>query len=238
MTLLPVEKLPKIGWFGLEALDPARVEPIEAIPYEISSAHTKPRGGLWTAPVIRAGRAGQIIGTNWSVQSGSRPITIVKPHKLTRVVQVDNKADLAAVVARWPDKRSPIPEVLSATPAGYHRDDFGRLVRGELKPTRIDWPAMAADVDAFYLTQAGVGQLNLPHDQLHLWGWDVPTVLFLNPTFSPGKHITPPPAEVVREMHVQKFRRDMNAMVAAGRITEQQRAEAVTFYADILMDNA
>jgi len=231
VTILPADKLPKIGWFGTEPLELARFEPVGPIPLRLVAEFTKPTGGLWTSPVARAGRHEQIVGTDWTLHEGVyRPFTLIRPHKLTRVAVIAGKADLAAVIERFPDTRLAPYQDLAVLTA------WDRLAGREQQPPpcRVDWPAMATQFDALYLTHHGVKALNLPYDPQHLWGWDVATVLFLNPTFSPGRIITPPPAETVRAMHADKFRRDMRAMVAAGRITAEQAGEAAALFDDLL----
>lgn len=233
MNTIPVTALPKIGWFGTDPLEHARFDPVGPVPLQIVTSYTKPTGGLWCSPVVRAGHRRQIVGTAWTTYDqgqGGIPFTLVKPHRNTRVARIDSRADLRAIIDRWPDRRQPYEDA----PFGYHRDDWGRLALGERPPCRVDWPAMAADVDAVYLTSEGIKTLNLPHDEPHLWGWDVPTVLFLNPTFSPGRVITPPDADTVRTMHVDVFRRAADAAAAAGDLTAAQAAQAKELLGSLL----
>lgn len=233
MNLIPVSALPKIGWFGVEPLSRGRFEPIGPVPLEIMAGYTKPTGGLWCAPAARAGRHRQIIGTDWTTrEGGDYPFTLVKPHRNTRVAVIDSRADLSAIIARFPDTRA--GRYADPVPAGCHRDIWGRLRQGVRPPNRVDWPALAAEVDAVFLTINGVRQLNLPHDEPHLWGWDVPTILFLQPTFSPGRTITPPDPAAVRALHIDKFRRDMTALVRRGKLTTEQAEEAQEFFEKLL----
>lgn len=235
MNLIPVSALPKVGWIGGEPLDLARFDPIGPVPREIVADYTKPTGGLWCAPVVRAGKYDQIVGTEWTMRDygGGVPFTLVRPHRGTRIVCVDGRADLAAVIARWPDTRTaPYADLL--VPAGYHRDAWGRLRFGEQPPVRVDWPAMAADVDAVYVTQRAIGELNLPHEEQHLWGWDVPTVLFLNATFSPGRRIDPPDAATVAAMNEARLHHEIARAVRKKKITATQAEKITTLLAPIL----
>lgn len=237
MNLLPVSKLPKIGWFGDEPLDLSRFEAVGPVPLQIVADFTKPAGGLWCSPIIRSGTHDQIVATYWTNHKGGLPFTLVKPHRNTRVARIDGPQDLATAIARWPDIRT-APHADLLVPAGYYRDTWGRLRRGTQGPIRVDWPAMAVDVDAVYVTSHAIKKLNLPHEDQHLWGWDVPTVLFLNPTFSPGRHIVPPDAATLAAMDQQRLELDLRHAVRKKKITTEQAKEITTLLAPILAGDA
>ncbi len=178
MRIIPGRMLAPIGWFGLEPLDPQRFQPPRLSPLELQGVGTKPLGGLWCSPIKRSGFPPKPIGTSWTLHEGGTglPFTEVVPDPDARIAVVSTRAELAEIVQQWPDTR----------------DDGlpGDLVFTPFTPYKVDWAAMAAQLDAFYATSAvfaGVDTLNLPLRKPHLWGWDVPTVLFLQPAFTAGR---------------------------------------------------
>lgn len=167
-------QLPPICWASVEPFDFARFNPVTLGP--VGDVVNKPRGGLWCAPLLTAqGRKFSAWSLESQLASGSELslLTRVVPRKAAKVAVVTSRDDLLAITARWPDTRpDPLAEV-------------NRLLR--TPPSRlIDWSLMADEVDAVWLTAAGLNQTSSSARHPNLWGWDVPTVLFLKPAFSLG----------------------------------------------------
>lgn len=174
--------LAPIGWFGLEPLDPQRFEPPQLSPVELQGVGTKPLGGLWCSPIKRSGFPPRPIGTAWTLHEGGEglPFTEVVPCQDARIAVVSTRDELAEIVQLWPDTRD---DGMSG--------DFDEILANPFSPYKVDWPAMAQQLDAFYATSAVFAgpplvSLNMPIKKPHLWGWDVPTVLFLQPAFTAG----------------------------------------------------
>jgi hypothetical protein len=146
-------------------------------------------------------------------------MTPVRPKRRARVAVITSKADLAAVIMRWPDVRSTGDDLADRRLRLAGR--FGTV------PRRIDWPAMAREVDAVYLTAAGVEDNNVLDEYApHLWGWDVPTVLWLRPAFALARPLRVPP------------RADRRARRLAQQqvLSEAARAKLITVLQEVLRD--
>jgi len=230
LKMITGRQLPRIGWSRTD-LDPAKFQPPQLVDLDHLADGTKPGGGgLWCSTVVRAGINGQIVGTAWTCRdrSGGGDFTIVKPHRAAKVVVIDNQADLSKVIARWPDER-----IVNLFP-GLE----GKLVRRDsLPPLRVDWPAMAQEIDAVYVTAKAIGELNTPVHGPHLWGWDVPTVLFLRPAFKVGRVVTDAPSADERDaMNLAAMRKAVNRAVSAGKVTRDQGAGVLDWFKRVLTD--
>lgn len=182
-------ELPRLGWHHSEPFDVVKFEPVTRVPAEYLAMYTKPNGGLWTTPLNEV--AG-IVCNSWVAFHGTRrfdrPLWEIHPQPGAKVFVVDHPDDLADAVRRYPDPRNTIET--------FDPDVAFRLPDSAL----VDWPAMAQDFDAFYLTTDGVRHLNSPDPMAsltnfrgrrtslgqHLALWDVITVLWLNPAFTVG----------------------------------------------------
>lgn len=170
----------RLGWQGVEPLDKAKFEPVGE-GGSVSELMTKPRrGGLWCSPLITS-PAGECWGTTFSEimhrlsRGADLPVTEVFAHETARVVVINSRDDLEAVVGRWPDPR---------------RGVQWRPLQRETGPVFVDWLAMARDVDLLFVTREAVADCNVPHpDRPTLGMWDAATALFLNPTFEVGQHV-------------------------------------------------
>lgn len=183
-------QLPRLGWHGDSPLDLAKFEPVTRVPGWYIAMYTKPQGGLWTTPLQEHDG---ILCNSWVSGHGGRSkdgdLWEVLPDLDAKVYVVSNPLDLAEAIKTYPDPRNTGPW----------------LDRGHRSTPRevalIDWPAMAKDFDAFYLTTEGVRYLNRPYYDFephavrpsgrrrlpeHLALWDVPTVLWLQPSFEIG----------------------------------------------------
>ena len=166
--------LPEIGWSGRN-LSYERFRP--PTPTSTADTYTKPRtGGLWCSPVRRIGLGKYTAGTWWS---GYAAYTEVHPAVNAVVALVDNRQDLLDLIAAFPDRR-PVP-------------DIERTILGNKSGQRVDWPRAAKHIDAVYVTHNGLQASKNRIGEEHLWGWDVPTVLFLTPAFVPGRVRQPQP---------------------------------------------
>lgn len=221
--------LPVLGWHGQTPhLRRDRFQP--PLPADLHFPRTgKPQtGGLWTSPVWRT-HAGVIIGTQWTrhaddifehVMRAAQFLTIVRPRPTAKVLLIERQAHLEAAVCRWPDLRR-------------DRDDevdrwVLRLNEGR-RAKRIDWPAAAREVDAVYLTEEGVEATKLDDpDRPNLWGWDVPTVLFLRPAFAVGRRIQVPSRDervrIADESRRLQLVEVLQKALRGGGLSEQERA--------------
>lgn len=182
LRIITGRELPVLGWIGAEPLSRDRFDPVSLMKTELVDGLCKAKGGLWTSPLVYSAFEHRLRGTQWSVARDVDSFTVLRAKRTARIVVVDSQADLTAVEHRWPDTR----------PSDYLdwcKTRVGRREDYERESARIDWTAMARDVDAFYLTSAGqlatkdmFGDGGGPH----LWGWDVATVFWLQPRFYLG----------------------------------------------------
>lgn len=142
----------------------------------VRGAHPQRGAGLWTSPAIEQDDDGTVLETVWSQwwdreypgdDRYSEHLRIV-PEPTARIVLIDSLQDLIALVRRYPNP-----------PEASPYDD------SHLFP---DWPRVAADWDAVYLTEDGA-RATAAEDPAeatapHLDGWDRAAVLWLNPTYS------------------------------------------------------
>lgn len=160
MTALPLisgSDLPALGWQHVARLLLDVIEPVGNNPM-------KPTGGLWTSP-IRDGRTGW---TQWCVREDfatpDAPVTVVVPDPDARVYVIDSHADLLALEAAYRDGAEEFP--------------FGMWAK-------LNWVAMAADIDAVWLTDDGQWATRMTTPGMY--GWDCETVFWLNPRLSVGE---------------------------------------------------
>jgi hypothetical protein len=125
----------------------------------------KPLGGLWTCPDDPRGRSAW---RTWNHQARTGFTRYRRTWRLTavepRIYTIDTPADLRVALDRWPHQAFPDLPLL------YNRE--------------IDYAAMLADgYDAVELTEDGhwATRLTFPDS---LYGWDVPTILWLRWAFS------------------------------------------------------
>lgn len=200
--------LPPLGWHGYVPLDPAKVEPIRQVEqHEYEAGFTKPGGGLWTTPISEFGGltcnfwvAGHAI--KYRGEGGS--LVEVRPRLRDRFYVINGLTDLRAAIDRFPDPSNGVAD---------ERDPFD----GDFRVDLIDYPAMAKEFAGLLLTPRGVNECNTPagsrgrRSEVHLWGWDVPTVLFFGPFFTLGE--------------VYEMSRDVvERWVAAREVLEQEEA--------------
>jgi len=217
--------LPRLGWHHSTDLDPAKFEPVTCVPREdVFEFFTKPMpGGLWCSPIHEIDG---IVGNDWLTAHGHRrhegKLWEVIPTPDAKIFVIDHSGDLNVALERWPDPRD-------SEPMGEDRPWIDAW-----RTDVIDWPAMATDFDAVMVTAPALSQLNLPNPstdvlfglhgphkarERHLWGWDVPTVLFLQPTFTVG------PSHPADPETVRRWRTAFHA---------KEEAEAVRIRAQII----
>lgn len=161
LTTITGADLPPLGWQHTEPLNLDHIQPVTLRPM----FPIKPHGGLWTSPM----RDGKADWTRWC--EGERfgafdaPVTAVIPDRDARVFVIDRHADLLALEAAYPDPQPEIPAGIKMWPS-------------------IDWAAVARDIDAVWLTEAG--QWATRFSQPGLYGWDCETVFWLNPRLRVG----------------------------------------------------
>ncbi|MFI8932520.1 hypothetical protein ACIG3E_33265 [Streptomyces sp. NPDC053474] len=129
--------------------------------------------GLWTSPVRQTNAAtGAVLSTVWSShweQAGRDPerfsqhVRIV-PEPYARIVRVDDLEDLRALVRAYPN------------PVGLDEDQH----------RFPDWPRLAQDWDAVYLTANGAAETARTPDSdgPHLEGWKCEAVLWLQRAYT------------------------------------------------------
>jgi hypothetical protein len=220
MQIITGAQLPPIGWSGGErTLDLAHFMTVGHSVLEHSDM-TKPfPGGLWCSPVIAHPETGQPFATVWTLRDNGGPFTLVEPESDARVAVIDSRDDLITAIDRWPDQRQPneaiaavwesvqryneeVGDILDRAQQRYNETFAATLERSQPlarrgsrkgQPFRIDWPSMAREIDAVYVTDAALAELSQIFGTPHLWGWDVPTILFLQPKFRIGERIDTPP---------------------------------------------
>jgi hypothetical protein len=187
LPTMPAFDLPELGWIGKHGQDKGEFELalIESIDKWKARLWHKPAGGLWTAPTIRDD-AGVLTGTHWTrwcyeneyfPQGMPRVVTLIEPDPTARVYVIDTLADLLALEEAYPWRESPVLEIW---PAARCRRPW---------PV-IDWDALALDVAAVHLTEAGewATRFSMPG----LYGWDCETILWLQPRLRRGDLIELP----------------------------------------------
>lgn len=142
--------------------DPARFEPISmAQPRPLG----KPQGGLWTCREVPGQPSAWTAWCQWT--ENTRFLKGKPTWRLTadrpRIFTIATGLGLSVARERYPHQ--PFP-------------DWPGHVLGD----EIDFAAMAEAYDAVELTASGLGELRF-HDFM-LYGWDVPTVLWLRWAFS------------------------------------------------------
>lgn len=132
--------------------------------------------GLWASPVTATNEDGTPADTAWLEwcraewdATGYTKLTEILPGPGARVLLIDGAADLAALV--------------DMHPASYP------LLAGSALDNRYpDWEALAAaGWDAVYLTDRGQWETRLPPRGPNLYGWDMPSVLWLHPAYAVGR---------------------------------------------------
>lgn len=182
--------LPPLGWTPGRAdvgrFDKALIEPIcyaTLTGGRVRGLPHKPGGGLWTAPLCRDehGRARSTAWTDWCESEDfgqqARIVTEIIPDPAATVYRIDTLADLKSLMHCYPpNEDSPWP-----------RDMAYFAV--------LDWPTLSLDVDAIWLT--GAGEAATRYSAPNLCGWDVETVLWLQPRVSQGEllELSLPPRE-------------------------------------------
>ncbi len=229
--------LPPLGWHHDNPFDPAAFDPVTRVPMRgeerakaFSLWFTKPfPGGLWTTPLetIEDSR-GPVVGNIWLAGGGGvhhRPDTAIfqeiTAHPDATIYVIDNPDDLDDAIARWPDPHN-----------GYKFGDPDTAYEA-IRPDVIDWPAMANDYDAVYVTHMALRDLNNavasdyanlpPHRRAkrnrarHLHAWDVPTVLFLQPRLHPGT------VHHIDAAHISRYRAARQAHAECDAIELRQK---------------
>ncbi|MFI8932549.1 hypothetical protein ACIG3E_33415 [Streptomyces sp. NPDC053474] len=155
------------GW-----TEPERFRPLGPDP--VTRGVMPQRGaGLWTSPVLESDPAtGEVLRTVWSsywVQAGRDPERYsehrrIVPNPDARIVRVNDLEDLRALVQAYPN------------PIGLDEDQH----------RFPDWPRLAQDWDAVYLTANGASETaRTPDgDEPHLEGWECETVVWLRPAYT------------------------------------------------------
>lgn len=198
LPIVPGAWLPEIGWFGIDDLRRDCFRPVALWPNDMlgNDVGSKPFGGLWCAPTVRRLLGGHLLGTTWTERRNGfdGTIALVKPDRDARILVINGNRQLTAICERWPDSRQHfrVEEHLG-------RKYLGRYSR---RPTtRIDWVAMANEIDAVFLTERGYQATRQPtwDGTPHLAGWDTPTVLFLQPAFTVGETVAVHPRSVAAE---------------------------------------
>lgn len=179
LPIVPGHWVREMGWWPYGSLVPYEerlVQPIGSTDYAYALNANKPTGGLWTSPVTRH-TDGRILSTDWTrLRRHSGPVWTVHAKPDARVFVVNKRAHLLAAIERWPERD--VPEMVRR-----FRNDRHGLIRsiGPTQPEHLCWEDMAKEVDAFWLTGAGLRQTCNIYPEPNLWGWDVPTVLFFHP---------------------------------------------------------
>lgn len=130
--------------------------------------------GLWTAPVTAWAEDGSPADTAWLEwcraewsTGNSTHLTLVRPHDTARVLRIDSQADLIAIVNAYPS-----------------RSGFSLSSLDDRYP---HWSGLAEDGwEAVYMTDRGQWETRLPRSGPNLYGWDMPSVLWLRPAFAVG----------------------------------------------------
>lgn len=173
--------LPRLAYVHDNATDIAAA-PFRPITSDTGWVKPNPGTGLWTAPVTRTNADGAPADTEWLAYcrdemndtDGCEYLTEIVPAVDARVLLIDSLPDLVAIVDEFPASN--------------------RFLVG-LADRYPDWSAIAgASWDAVYLTDRGQWETRLPPRGPNLYGWDIPSVLWLNPAFSVGRTVEVPKA--------------------------------------------
>lgn len=176
-TIAPAD-LPPLAYAHNNAVDPATApwRPVVGHGWVKPQAHT----GLWTAPVTATAEDGAPADTTWLEwcraewsTEGSTHLTVIRPHATARVLLIDSQPDLIAIVRAYPSRSDFLPSLDDRYP---------------------HWQAMAAEWDAVYMTDQGQWETRLPAAGPNLYGWDMPSVLWLRPAFTVGATTAVPAA--------------------------------------------
>jgi hypothetical protein len=167
--------LPRLAYAHGSKHDPTLTLPEKFRPVTNSRYMPKPEaGGLWTAPVTRTADTedGEILSTTWTdwcrTEDFGRGLYTdfleIQPDPYALVLRIDSLADLRRIHLEYgylPDGRFP---------------SFAAV---------LDWEDMALDcVGAVYLTDQGQADTRFPDDGgPSLYGWDVSSVLWLQPKY-------------------------------------------------------
>jgi hypothetical protein len=167
--------IPLLGWAGTGRLNPYRLLPLladECYP-------AKPAGGLWTSPLD--GTGARTAWMRWCrAERHDRTfttLTVIRVAAKARVLVIDGDTDVRALDRRYGRGEPEVPPMTPAVAAaGISQSDWE-----ELNTQRVfDWPAIAGDFDAVYLTENG---LNSGGGVVPRLRWDVPTVWLPHPAF-------------------------------------------------------
>lgn len=149
--------LPPLGWQHKTPLNPATVAPV-------TNGDIKPHGGLWTSPMRSTGMTGWI---DWCADNSfgnpSDPVTAITADPDARAYVIDTHDDLLRLEAAYRNPTPRLPIEIRMWPA-------------------IDWTALARDVDALWLTDAG--QWATRYTTPGLYGWDCEMVFWFRVKFS------------------------------------------------------
>jgi len=160
--------MPRLGWHHLSAYTCGAF-------VSIGVGVIKPTGGLWTSPLLY-GPESVVVGTGWTQwcameawgsAADATEVVEVVPDPDARVYVIDDLPTLARLIRTYPETGARIVPTSVRAP--------------------IDWPAVAADVDAVWLTERG--QACTRFSDPSLYGWDCETVLWLNRAFTIGERI-------------------------------------------------
>jgi hypothetical protein len=133
--------------------------------------------GLWTAPITAWAEDRLPADTTWLAwcrdewsTGSSTHLTEVFPAETARVLRIDSQADLIAIVTAYPSRSS--------------------LALTSLDDRYPHWSGLAGDGwDAVYMTDQGQWETRLPRSGPNLYGWDMPSVLWLRPAFRVGRTV-------------------------------------------------
>ncbi|MEY9840682.1 hypothetical protein [Streptacidiphilus sp. EB103A] len=142
----------------------------------VRGPHPERGAGLWTSPAVEQDDDGTVLVTVWSQWYATEypgedhyceHLRIV-PNPTARIVLIDNRQDLLALVQQYPNP-----------PAGGALDD---------SPLFPNWPEVAGEWDAVYLTADGARATDTQDPDTatepHLYGWTGATVVWLNPAYT------------------------------------------------------
>lgn len=170
MTLptISAAALPRLAYAHGKNHDPALTQPEKFRTVINSAMFVKPEaGGLWTAPVTDVSTAGEILATEWTEWCHSEDFGLeqctnfleIRPLPKFQGLIIDSRDDLLAI-----------------------HEEYGLSSKYIAHWAVLDWERMALDwVDALYMTARGQAETRFSSPSLY--GWDMPSVLWLNPTY-------------------------------------------------------